>query len=65
MQQAYRVNIGVGDRKLCKTRLRSLVRTHGVLPFSFHLSGLDIPLHPVSGGAFSVRCFLTSRKITS
>ncbi|KAJ7915989.1 kinase-like domain-containing protein [Mycena leptocephala] len=34
-------------------RLRSLVRTHGVLPFSFHVSGLEMPLHPVSGGGFS------------
>ncbi|KAJ7915950.1 kinase-like domain-containing protein [Mycena leptocephala] len=33
-------------------RLRSIVRTHGV-PFSFHVSGLEMPLHPVSGGGFS------------
>ncbi|KAJ6577986.1 kinase-like domain-containing protein [Mycena capillaripes] len=51
--QAYRVDIGLSDRRLCKTRLRSLVRTHGVLPFSFNVSGLKIPLHPVSGGGFS------------
>ncbi|KAJ7193445.1 hypothetical protein GGX14DRAFT_15944 [Mycena pura] len=34
-------------------RLRSLVRTHGVLPFSFHVSGLELPFHPISGGGFS------------
>ncbi|KAJ7839211.1 kinase-like domain-containing protein, partial [Mycena olivaceomarginata] len=53
MQQAYRVDIGLSDRRLCRTRLRSLVRAHGVLPFSFHVSGLQMPLHPVSGGGFS------------
>ncbi|KAJ7359278.1 kinase-like domain-containing protein, partial [Mycena albidolilacea] len=40
-------------RKLCKRRLRTLVRTHGVLPFTFNVSGLKMPLHPVSGGGFS------------
>ncbi|KAJ6473077.1 kinase-like domain-containing protein [Mycena sanguinolenta] len=53
MQQTCRVNVELSDRKLCKTRLRSLVRAHGVLPFSFHMSGLEMPLHPVSGGGFS------------
>jgi hypothetical protein len=53
-QQACRVDIELSVRKLCKRRLRSLVRTHGVLPFTFNVSGLKMPLHPVSGGGFSV-----------
>ncbi|KAF7368120.1 Kinase-like protein [Mycena sanguinolenta] len=51
--QACRIDIGLDDRRLCKTRLRSLVRTYGVLPFSFHVSGLEIPHRPVSSGGFS------------
>ncbi|KAF7341251.1 Argonaute-like protein [Mycena venus] len=50
---ACRVDIELSVRKLCKTRLRSLVHTHGVLPFTFNVSGLKMPPHPVSGGGFS------------
>ncbi|KAF8147146.1 kinase-like domain-containing protein, partial [Mycena galopus ATCC 62051] len=39
--------------KLCKRRLRSLVGTYGVLPFTFNVSGFKMSLHPVSGGGFS------------
>ncbi|KAJ7195254.1 G-protein alpha subunit-domain-containing protein [Mycena pura] len=52
--QACRVDIELSVRKLCKRRLRSLVRTHGVLPFTFNVSGLNMPPHPVSGGGFSI-----------
>ncbi|KAF8179317.1 G-protein alpha subunit-domain-containing protein [Mycena galopus ATCC 62051] len=51
--QACRVDIELSVRKLCKRRLRSLVRTHGVLPFTFNVSGLNMPPHPVSGGGYS------------
>ncbi|KAF8187372.1 kinase-like domain-containing protein [Mycena galopus ATCC 62051] len=51
--QACRVDIELSVRKLCKRRLRSLAGTYGVLPFTFNVSGLKMPLHPVSGGGFS------------
>ncbi|KAF8187282.1 hypothetical protein K438DRAFT_2151331 [Mycena galopus ATCC 62051] len=51
--QACRVDIEPIVRKLCKRRLRSLVGTYGVLPFTFNVSGLKMPLHSVSGRGFS------------
>ncbi|KAF8187284.1 kinase-like domain-containing protein [Mycena galopus ATCC 62051] len=51
--QACRVGIELSVRKLCKRRLRNLAGTYGVLPFTFNVSGLKMPLHPVSGGGFS------------
>ncbi|KAF8187397.1 hypothetical protein K438DRAFT_1764991 [Mycena galopus ATCC 62051] len=51
--QACRADIELSVRKLCKRRLRNLVGTYGVLPFTFNVSGLKLPLHPVSGGGFS------------